>query len=138
MALSQTRTEEIPIRRLIESWASAVRRRDIDGILAHHARDIVIFDVPPPLQANGIEAYGETWVPLFDWLGDEGVFDVHDLHIVAGSDVAYAHAIIYCNRARPGPADTGLEIRLTIGLRKSRTGWVVTHEHHSLPRPHED
>ncbi len=45
-------TNEIQIRTLIETWAKAVRERDINGILAHHARDIVMFDVPPPFQSK--------------------------------------------------------------------------------------
>ncbi|TIT84040.1 MAG: DUF4440 domain-containing protein, partial [Mesorhizobium sp.] len=52
------------IHALIEQWAEAVRRKDMDGILRHHAPDFIMFDVPPPLQSKGIEAYRDTW-PLF-------------------------------------------------------------------------
>ena len=36
------------IRTLIERWAEAVHRGDMAGVLADHADDIVMFDVPPP------------------------------------------------------------------------------------------
>jgi hypothetical protein len=48
--------ETIAIRRLIEDWASAVRTRNIGGVLAHHTDDVVMFDVPPPVPP--IERHG--------------------------------------------------------------------------------
>ena len=42
------------IRALVEGWASAVRAKDMDGVLANHSDDIVMFDVPMPLQSKGI------------------------------------------------------------------------------------
>ena len=49
--------DEAAIRGVVESWAAAVRRRDFEGILQNHSSDIVMFDVPPPFQSKGIEAY---------------------------------------------------------------------------------
>jgi ketosteroid isomerase-like protein len=48
------------IRNVVESWTAAVRRRDFEGILQNHSSDIVMFDVPPPFQSKGIEAYKKT------------------------------------------------------------------------------
>ena len=59
--------DTIAIRRLIEDWASAVRARNIGGVLAHHTDDVVMFDVPPPVAVRGTGAYRETWPPFFDW-----------------------------------------------------------------------
>ena len=50
-------TDEAEIRGLVERWAKAVRTKDLGGILAHHPPEILMFDVPPPLQAKGIKAY---------------------------------------------------------------------------------
>ena len=38
--------DEEQIRDLIERWARAVHAGDLDGVLADHADDIVMFDVP--------------------------------------------------------------------------------------------
>ena len=60
--------DESDIRTLIERWATAVHAGDLDGVLADHADDIVMFDVPPPEDGvRGIEAYRETWPPFFQW-----------------------------------------------------------------------
>jgi ketosteroid isomerase-like protein len=48
---------ETEIRNLIESWAKAVRAREIDGVLAGHTHDMVMFDVPPPVVVKGIELW---------------------------------------------------------------------------------
>ena len=44
---------EADILALIQRWAAAVRNHDRKGILADHDPDIVMFDVPPPLQSKG-------------------------------------------------------------------------------------
>ena len=56
------------IRSLIERWARAVHAGDLETVLADHADDIVMFDVPPPEDGvRGIDAYHETWPPFFEW-----------------------------------------------------------------------
>jgi ketosteroid isomerase-like protein len=54
--------DESQIRMLIENWAAAVRSQDMDAILAHHSADVVMYDVTPPFESVGIEAYRKTWV----------------------------------------------------------------------------
>jgi ketosteroid isomerase-like protein len=68
MNQDQTRTNEAQIRELVESRANAVRNKDMEAILAHHAPDMLMFDVPPPLQLKGIEAYKAPWSGFFFWL----------------------------------------------------------------------
>jgi ketosteroid isomerase-like protein len=36
------------IQTLIERWAAAVHGGDMNGVVADHSDDIVMFDVPPP------------------------------------------------------------------------------------------
>jgi ketosteroid isomerase-like protein len=53
-------SDEAQIRALIKKWASSVRTKDMDGVLANHAVDIVMFDVPMPLQSKGLKEYRKT------------------------------------------------------------------------------
>jgi len=122
------------IRALIERWSGAVRAGDLDGVLADHADDIVMFDVPPPEEGvRGIVAYRDTWPPFFDWLASGAVFEIASLDVTAGTDVAYAHALLRCGTPEHLAARPTHRLRLTIGLRKERGRWVVAHEHHSFP-----
>jgi ketosteroid isomerase-like protein len=53
----EKKINEDAIRDLIVNRARAVRTKNLDGILAHHSSEILMFDVPPPLQSKGIDAY---------------------------------------------------------------------------------
>jgi uncharacterized protein (TIGR02246 family) len=121
------------VRTVVESWLAAVRRRDIAGILQNHSPDIVMFDVPPPFQSRGIEAYRKTWDLFFSWSSDPVAFDVTEMSITAGADVAFAAAAMRCAGPGANGEPESLDFRLTVGLRKIDGRWTITHEHHSVP-----
>ena len=125
--------DEAAIRELVESWAKAVRTKNLNGILANHSTDVLMFDVPPPLQSSGIEAYKKTWELFFSWSQDSGVFDITEMNIAAGDDVAFVTALMRCAGTEENGERIELEFRLTIGLRKIGGQWIVMHEHHSIP-----
>jgi uncharacterized protein (TIGR02246 family) len=128
--------DEAQIRDLIDRWARAVHDGDMDGVLADHAEDIVMFDVPPPDDGvRGIAAYRDTWPPFFEWQRQGAVFDIVALDVTAGGNVAYAHALLRCGTADEYARDPDRRLRLTLGLRKEDGRWVVAHEHHSFPLP---
>jgi ketosteroid isomerase-like protein len=129
---ARTADDAAQIRRQIEAWAAAVRRKDMAGILRDHADDIVMFDVPPPLLCKGIEAYRATWRLFFDASPTPPVFDIRELDITTGSDVGFAIALMRCVVVENGQA-SDLEFRLTIGFQKVEARWLFVHEHHSIP-----
>ena len=102
------------IRTLIERWAKAVHAGDMDGVLADHADDIVMFDVPPPERGQ---------VPT----AGRPVRDRHPRRHGRRERRLRARLIALRNG---GPDN---RLRLTIGLRKNAGRWTVTHEHHSFP-----
>jgi uncharacterized protein (TIGR02246 family) len=127
-------TDESQIRDLIERWATAVHEGDLDGVLVDHSEEIVMFDVPPPHQgARGIAAYRATWPGFFEWQAQGATFDLLELDITAGADIAYAWALLRCGTPQENAAHPDRRLRLTLGLRKEGGRWVVAHEHHSFP-----
>jgi uncharacterized protein (TIGR02246 family) len=89
--------DEARIRALIERWATAVHAGDLGGVLADHADDIVMFDVPPPDDGvRGIDAYREIWSPFFIWQQQGESFEIVSLDVTTGDDVAFAHALLRC------------------------------------------
>ncbi|HTF77338.1 MAG TPA: nuclear transport factor 2 family protein, partial [Bradyrhizobium sp.] len=119
----------------IGAWADAVRRHDLSGILAHHEQDIVMFDVPPPLQSRGMDDYKKTWDLFFRYHKPSQAFDIEELAITAGEDVAFAVAIVRCGSGTFSgpPEEGGFLFRLTLGLRNIDGDWRIAHEHHSVP-----
>lgn len=127
-------TDDEQIRALTERWAAAVHRGDMDGVLADHADDIVMFDVPPPHDGvRGLAAYRETWPPFFAYQAGGACFEIVSLDVTAGADVAYAHALLRCDTPEGLAANPANRLRLTLGLRREGGRWVVAHEHHSFP-----
>lgn len=125
-------TNESQIRQLIENWALAVRNKGMDGILAHHSADVVMFDVPLPFLSAGIEAYRKTWDIFFKYT-KPGVFEIGELNIKAGEDIAFCYATMKCSDKSNSDDYVDLPFRLTIGLEKTDGQWVIVHEHHSIP-----
>lgn len=126
--------DESAIRDVITRWVEAVQAQNVDGVLADHDPDIVMFDVPPPYDGvRGIEAYRESWPPFFDWLRQGAEFTLLELDVTAGSDVAFARALLRCGTPAEFEANPDNRLRITVGLRKHDGRWVVVHEHHSFP-----
>jgi uncharacterized protein (TIGR02246 family) len=121
------------IEQLVRAWADAVHTGDLDTVLAHHADDIVMFDVPPPHDGvRGLAAYADTWPPFFAWQASGAVFEIVELDVTAGDDVAYVWALLRCGTPDELEAVPERRLRLTVGLRREDGAWVVAHEHHSF------
>jgi uncharacterized protein (TIGR02246 family) len=122
------------IRTLIESWADAVHAGDLETVVTDHADDIVMFDVPPPDDGiRGIDAYRDAWPPFFEWQLGGASFEIVELDVTAGDDVAFAWALLRCGTPEELASDPANRLRLSIGLRKVDGRWIVAHEHHSFP-----
>jgi uncharacterized protein (TIGR02246 family) len=126
--------DDTQIRALVERWADAVHAGNLEAVVAHHADDIVMFDVPPPDDGlRGAAAYRDVWPPFFEWQRSGASFEIVELNVTAGDDVAYAWALLRCGTPDELAADPANRLRLSIGLRKQDGRWVVAHEHHSFP-----
>ena len=126
--------DEERIRTLVERWAQAVHAGDLDGVLSDHAEDVVMFDVPPPRGGvRGLAAYRATWPDFFAWQRQGACFELTSLEVTAGTDVAFAHALLRCGTPQDLERDPDLRLRLTLGFRREGGRWVVAHEHHSFP-----
>jgi len=125
--MSDAAGNENQVRDLIERWVDAVCRGDMDGVLAGHSPEIVMYDVPEPIQCKGLRAYRQTWELFFtENRAGPDRFRLYELEIHAGEDVAVAYGLLAIAGA---PA----RCRLTVGLRRIGRTWAVFHEHHSMP-----
>lgn len=121
------------VRDTIERWGAGVRARDIDGVLSRRAPELLVFDVVGPVRLQGLDAYRRTWLEqFFPWHGGTGRFELVDLKVSAGADVAFATALLECAGTEDG-LGVAFTLRLTIGLEKRNGEWIVLHGHHSQP-----
>jgi uncharacterized protein (TIGR02246 family) len=126
-------SDENEIDGLVRRWAAAVHAGDLDAVVAGHAGDIVMFDVPPPeAGVRGLDAYRATWPPFFEWQRSGALFEIESLDVTAGDGVAFAWALLRCATPEELRRHPDRRLRLTLGLRKDAGRWVVAHEHHSF------
>jgi uncharacterized protein (TIGR02246 family) len=128
-----SQTNESAVRDLLERWAAAVRAKNMPEVLANHAPDFVMFDVPAPFESRGLGAYEDTWKLFYSNQPDPVAFDIKRLDVIAGDDVAFAFAHMQCIEPTEREQRTPLDFRLSVGLRRVEGRWLIVHEHHSVP-----
>jgi ketosteroid isomerase-like protein len=62
-------------------------------------------------------------------------FDIDELDVIGGEDIAFAWALLRCGSAAELQERPDRRLRLTLGLRRHEAGWVIEHEHHSFTHP---
>jgi ketosteroid isomerase-like protein len=124
---------ENEIRTLIENRVQAVREKNVDKAMQFFTANVLSFDVVGPLRFSGaatIRQRVEEWFGSFE--GPIG-FDVDELNISASGDVAYSHSLNHVNAAKTDGKTLDMWWRSTVGYRKLNGGWVILHEHNSVP-----
>jgi uncharacterized protein (TIGR02246 family) len=128
-------SDQALVRAVIAEQVAAMRAGDADRLVARFAPDAVTFDLAPPLRHAGAEVRDAEglrgWFATFAGPVD---YEVRDLDVTVGGDVAFCHSL---NRlsATPRGVDTRFDLwfRATVCLRKRDGVWRVTHEHTSTP-----
>jgi ketosteroid isomerase-like protein len=118
---------------LLDSRSDAVRLKDIDRLMSLYSPEIVYFDVVPPLSYEGTTALRERFLDWFDrWDGPIGQ-DLGSVNMAASGDLAAAHMLIRTSGTLNAGPEVGYWVRVTNSFRRSNDGWLITHEHVSLP-----
>jgi ketosteroid isomerase-like protein len=121
------------IRHLLEQWAYRTRQDARDTILEHHADDAVIYDVLPPMKYEGASAYRESWDEWQPETTGDNMFDLYDLHVVAGGGIAFAYGFIHCGGTLADGNTFEDRVRATFCLENREGRWLITHQHISKP-----
>ncbi len=125
------KTNEIEIRELMDKWAAAVAKKDIEAILDNYDEDVVVFDVPPPMVLKGRDRYRNNWQEFLTNFKEKVKVDFADTSITAGDDVALLSTLTRVGNA--DDPDSGSWVRVTVGYKKTAGRWLVIHEHASIP-----
>lgn len=126
-------TDELAIRQLLEEWTRVTREGPRDDVLGNHSDEVLIYDVLPPLKYESAAAYRASWD---EWQPDarDGMrFELEELVVTAGREVAFAHGLLQCGGTLPDGKMFRDTVRATFCLRKTGDGWKVFHQHISKP-----
>lgn len=129
--------DEADIRQLIARMAEAIRAANLEALNACFAPDIVSFDVGPQLQSVGAAAKRQNWVAAFTVFRPPLGYEIRDLTISVGDDVAFGHSFNRLSGTLKNGNSNGNRIgpwvRYTGGFRKIHSAWLIVHDHVSAP-----
>ena len=132
MAVEENKNNaEAAIKRVLEGGVEAVRARDIDGVMSL-APEVVSFDIVPPLQYVGADAFRKVWEEVFLVYQGPIDYEIHDLNITVGDDVAFIHSLNRINGTLNTGQKTDLWLRWTAGFRKINGKWLIVLNHNSV------
>jgi len=124
--------EEARIHELLNAWVTALCRKDIEGVVAHYAPDLVTYDLIPPLEHEGVVAYRRIVEWWFSTIEGPVTYELKDVHMAVGENVAFVRSLNHIGfRAHDG-TDHDNWVRCTLGLRKLGGKWKVLHQHYSV------
>lgn len=127
------KNEEVAIRELLDHCIRALHDKDIEGLMSIYAPGVVSFDIVPPLQYKGAEAFRKVWEEVFTVYQGPIDYEMHDLNITVGDDVAFTHSLNRISGTLNNGQQTNLWLRWTACFRKSNGKWLIVHHQNSVP-----
>ena len=121
------------ISAVIGELETAMRAGDAKAVVGLYTPDPVQYNLAQPLRHGAEEVHDaaalQAW---FDGFGGSVGYEVHDLTVTAGADVAFAHSL---NKMYDPSPDGRFELwfRATYGLVRRGGRWLLGHEHTSTP-----
>lgn len=126
--------DEAQIRTLISAWSRALEAKDLDGLTANYAPDMLLFDVKPPYKTVGVAAVRRLWEACLPYFPAAFKSEHRDLDLTVSGDLAFCHGLHHIKPTDDPNHPAGQTwIRVTACYRKVEGKWVVVHEHVSIP-----
>ena len=132
-------SDEAAIKALYDRWAKAFEARDIDGIMSIYASGdaILAYDIAPPLQYKGYDAYRKDYAEFLDQYDGPIHVEYRDMRVFCNGDVGFLHAIERMTGKLKNGLQSDLWVRATSGVRKINGKWLIVHDHISVPTDFE-
>ena len=127
--------DEAEIKALEARFVKALEAKDVDAIMANYVpgNSLIVFDVLPPRQYVGSDAYKKDWQGFLATCQGPLKVELTDLSVTAEGKLGYGHNIqrLSCSTANGTVQD--FTTRVTDGYEKRDGKWLIAHEHVSVP-----
>ena len=134
MAVEENKkNDEAAIQGLIDDGIRSLRDKNIEGVMSIYAPEVVSFDIVPPLRYVGADAFRNVWEEVFSSFQGPIGYEIHDLDITVGDDVAFGHSLNRITGTMTTGQKTDLWLRSTVCFRKINGTWLVVHTQVSVP-----
>src|SRR3954468_10761652 len=115
---------ESTLRLRIEEIAQAIREKDIGRLMAFYAPDVGVFDVRPPLDTRGADAYRQNFEQWFASFDGPLSFDYAKLRVVPGESTAFCHYLALVVGSRREGRTSGYWVRGTTCFERRDGEWL--------------
>ena len=127
------KNDEAAIQGLLDDGIRSLRDKNIEGVMSIYALEVVSFDIVPPLRYVGADAFRKPWEEVFSSFQDPIGYEIHDLNITVGDDVAFAYSLNRISGTLNNGQKTDLWLRWTACFRKINGKWLIVHHQNSVP-----
>ncbi|MFY9610616.1 MAG: nuclear transport factor 2 family protein [Blastocatellia bacterium] len=125
--------DEAQLRQLIADQIIAISAKDLDRIMKPYAANVVVFDVKPPLQIKGSDAFRWMWEVCLRYLPASFQTEMRELSLTISGDLALAHWLCRFTGVEKDHPASQTWMRTTAGYRRIEGRWQIVHEHVSVP-----
>ncbi len=127
--------DEAAIRALEERFAAAFNAGDVVAMMKNYIPDqsLIVFDVVPPRQHSGADAYRKAWAAFFVRFRTTPKIAINDLGITVNGDIGFSHSIQHVTGTDMQGHTVDRTVRVTDGYRKIGGHWLIALEHVSVP-----
>jgi ketosteroid isomerase-like protein len=123
------------ISALEDHLMSSIRAKDLDGVMSVYVADdsLFVFDVIPPRQYVGANAYREDWKGVLASFKGPITAQITDLSITSNNNLAFGHSVQRFSGSDHNGKNIDWTLRVTDCYRKIKGKWLIVHEHYSVP-----
>lgn len=114
-------------------WKRAFEARDVNGVMALYAPDVVAYDAVPPLQFIGADDYRKDYATAFARFSEPPKISIPRIHIEQSGNIAFAFGLERLRATTTAGKAVDIWVRFTDGWERRNGQWVIAHEHVSVP-----
>jgi ketosteroid isomerase-like protein len=126
-------SDEAGVRAWIDSFQKALESKDINAIMALYTSDVRAYDLVPPLQYVGSDAYRKDYESFISMFPGPVSLEFSDLHIQTTGDLAMIECLQHISATPAKGKKVDFWSRVTTGLRRENGKWLDFHDHVSVP-----
>jgi ketosteroid isomerase-like protein len=124
---------EAEIMEFAKDFIEAIRNGNLDEIMSFYAPDVVAFDMMPPFEIMGRDAYRKSWQMYSEGMIFPTEQEMSHVDITCHGDVAFCRSLMKMKGQMKDGQKMDMSFRNTSCLRKINGEWLIVHEHNSVP-----
>lgn len=128
-----SRNDVDAIKARYREWKHAFEARDVKGVMAIYAPNVVAYDLVPPLQLIGSDAYRQDYSNFFAKFKGPIRANFQNIDVDQSGNIAFAFGLERLRGTLTDGKPVDMWIRFSDGWTRQNGQWHVAHEHVSVP-----